>query len=104
MSRRPNAYFGTHVVVMFPTMHSRNLLAPRFVRALSRCCAFTLALASTVWCNFPPTVAAQTNSQASLTETEKREAQELSVKFTKRFGKSLDFDVVMREFFVPDAV
>ena len=51
-----------------------------------------------------PTLGAQTDNQAPLTEDERREAHQLSVTFTKRLGETLDFEVVMRELFVPDAV
>ena len=51
-----------------------------------------------------PTVGAQTLVQSDLTDNEKRETRQLSITFTKRLGESLDFEVVMRELFVPDAV
>jgi hypothetical protein len=84
-------------------MHFQNQKSRLHLRRLSGGCAFILALASILSCNFIPTLGAQTNSQAPLTEDERREAHQLSVTFTKRLGETLDFEVVMRELFVPDA-
>src|SRR5437763_7360418 len=66
-------------------------------------CALIVALASIISCDLI-SIGAQTNSQAPLTEDERRDARQLSITFTKRLGETLDFDVVMRELFVPDAV
>ncbi|HXI23253.1 MAG TPA: hypothetical protein VNG71_05205 [Pyrinomonadaceae bacterium] len=73
-----------------------------FQNQKSRFLVFALALI--ISCNFIPTARAQTNRQAPVTEDERREAHQLSVTFTKRLGETLDFEVVMRELFVPDAV
>lgn len=54
--------------------------------------------------NFFPTVEAQTGKQPVLSEGEKREAQEISVTFTRRLSQTLDFGVVMAELFLSDAV
>lgn len=54
--------------------------------------------------NFFPTVEAQTAKQPVLSEGERREAQEMSVTFTRRLSQTLDFGVVMEELFLPDAV
>ena len=85
-------------------MHFHNKKSRLGLRRLSDSRALTLALALIVSCNFIPTAGAQTNNQAPLTEDERREAHQLSVIFTKRLGETLDFEVVMRELFVPDAV
>jgi hypothetical protein len=85
-------------------MFENPLNSPSLLRGLWGGGALILALASIVSCNFLPTIGAQTNTQAPLTEDERREARQLSVTFTKQLGETLDFEVVMRELFVPDAV
>src|SRR2546421_4997838 len=85
-------------------MHFQNQKSRLRLRRLSGGRTLILVLAAIISGNFIPTVGAQTNSQAPLTEDERREARQLSVTFTKRLGETLDFEIVMRELFVPDAV
>jgi hypothetical protein len=54
--------------------------------------------------NVFPTVGAQRNEQAALTEEEQREAVQVSVAFTKRLSQTTDMRVVMDELFLPDSV
>lgn len=54
--------------------------------------------------NFFPTVGAQSNQPPVLSEEEKREAEQLSLTFTRRLSQTLDMAVVMDELFLPDSV
>jgi hypothetical protein len=54
--------------------------------------------------NFFPTIGAQSNKQPVLSEEEKREAERLSLTFTRRLSQTLDMAVVMDELFLPDSV
>ena len=67
------------------------------------CLAFLLVL-SVLPRNVFPMVEAQGNQQPVLSEQEKREAEQLSVAFTKRLGQTLDMAVVMDELFLPDSI
>jgi hypothetical protein len=60
-------------------------------------------LAVTIGRSLVPTVGAQDKTEPSVTEAERREAQELAVAFTKRLSSTLDFSTVMDELFLPDA-
>lgn len=64
----------------------------------------SLIVVSLLACNLFPTVGAQRNEQAILTEEEKREAEQVSLTFTKRLSQTLDMGVVMGELFLPDSV
>jgi hypothetical protein len=63
-----------------------------------------LVVMSVLACNLFPTVGAQTKAQPILSEEEKREAQHLSVTFTRRLSQTRDQAVVMDELFLPDSV
>ena len=66
--------------------------------------ALLLVVLSVLPRNFFPTVGAQSNKQPVLSEEEKREAEELSLTFTRRLSQTLDMAVVMDELFLPDSV
>jgi hypothetical protein len=83
-------------------MHCKNPSRSR-LQARLRNFALVAAIVSTLTCNLSPTVGAQTASQPLLTATEKREAQQLSITFTRRLGETLDFRHVVDELFVSDA-
>lgn len=69
-----------------------------------RCVALLLVVVSGLPRNCFPTVGAQSNKQPVLSEEEKREAEQLSVTFTRRLSQTLDMAVVMDELFLPDSV
>ena len=71
---------------------------------LGRSCILLTLLVATVSGSFLPTVGAQGGNAAELTESEKLEAQKLSVLFTERLGQTMTFSTVMDELFLPDAV
>lgn len=64
----------------------------------------SLIVVSLLACDLFPTVGAQRNEQTILTEAEKREAEQLSLTFTKRLSQTLDMGVMMGELFLPDSV
>jgi hypothetical protein len=66
--------------------------------------ALLLVVLSVLPRNFFPTVGAQSNKQPVLSSEEKREAEQLSLTFTRRLGQTLDLAVVMDELFLPDSV
>ena len=66
--------------------------------------ALLLVVLSVLPRNFFPTVGAQSNKQPVLSEEEKREAEQLSLTFTRRLSQTLDMAVVMDELFLPDSV
>jgi hypothetical protein len=68
-----------------------------------RCLLFAL-LVATLSRSFLPTVGAQGGNAAALTESEKQEAQKLSVTFTERLGQTMNFSTVIDELFLSDAV
>ncbi len=75
------------------TQYLRNFARHGTVLAVLVCC---------VGCNLLPTVRAQTAAEPLLTKREKRDAQRLSVMFTRRLGETRDLRIVMDELFVPD--
>jgi hypothetical protein len=66
--------------------------------------ALLLLVLSVLPRNFFPTIGAQSNKQPVLSEEEKREAERLSLTFTRRLSQTLDMAVVMDELFLPDSV
>jgi len=71
---------------------------------LRRSCILLTLLVATLSRSFLPTVRAQAGNAPALTESEKQEAQKLSVTFTERLGQTMDFSTVMNELFLSDAV
>jgi hypothetical protein len=71
---------------------------------LRRSVPLLLVVLSVLPRNFFPTVGAQSNQQPVLSQEEKREAEQLSLTFTRRLSQTLDMAVVMDELFLPDSV
>src|SRR5256885_12681196 len=83
-------------------MRERNQ-QPSFSPARRNLTLAALVLSSLLH-TFIPTVGAQMANAPQLTDSESKEAQKLSTTFTNRLGETLDFDIVMKELFLPDAV
>jgi hypothetical protein len=71
---------------------------------VSRRLTGSILIITSLLLSFFPTVRSQIQNPPQLTDSESKEAQQLSSTFMKRLGETLDFEIVMNELFLPDAV